>query len=173
MRQAIRKAQGATEYAIFIAAVLAGLLALQVYYQRAVKGNMKERADSIGEQLNTADDAFYNRESRSVSGRVSVTNVNIDGSVRETDDPWSNSVVATAGTADGGTDVDASFASGFRGRTGNAAFATGANAWVGGEVSSSEYVTATSSGTGLGSHGVNNLGNVTTEGSVWQDAGID
>jgi len=63
-----KKGQGATEYAIFIAAVLAGLIAMQVYYQRSVKGNMRSRADSIGEQYD--NEGTYNANSSSFSFRA-------------------------------------------------------------------------------------------------------
>jgi len=79
-----RKAQGATEYAIFIAAVLAGLLALQVYYSRSVKGKVKSSAESIGEQYEL-NAAHYTSTSRSVSSRNSATNTG--GGV------WSNSTI--------------------------------------------------------------------------------
>ena len=80
-----RKAQGATEYAIFIAAVLAGLLALQVYYSRAVKGKVKSSAESIGEQfdLNAAN---YTSTSRSISSHNSATNTAAGGA-------WSNNTI--------------------------------------------------------------------------------
>jgi len=72
MRFRVKKGQGATEYAIFIAAVLAGLIAMQVYYQRSVKGNMRSRADSIGEQYDNT--GTYNSTSASFSHRTANTN---------------------------------------------------------------------------------------------------
>jgi len=86
-----RKAQGATEYAIFIAAVLAGLLALQVYYSRAVKGKVKSSAESIGEQfeLNTAN---YTTTTASASGQTSAVNTGKAGE-------WSNTTTLTANNA--------------------------------------------------------------------------
>lgn len=169
MLRKMKKAQGATEYAIFIAAVLAGLLALQVYYSRSVKGNMKGRADSIGEQLNTGDDALYVRESRSVSGRMSTTNTGAEGGA------WSRNAVADNGQ------VDTSFIGGFRSKTATAGSSTGANAashyasnYKGGELSSTEYVNNQNSWnvTKESSHGVNYIGEAEASGSVWGEADL-
>lgn len=122
-----RKAQGATEYAIFIAAVLAGLLALQVYYSRSVKGNMKGRADSIGEQFDASDEAYYNKESRSVSGRVSTTNTGGDAWSRNDVADNSNKNITGLMGAISGLGVGAKYTDASTG-------------WQGGAVSSTEYV---------------------------------
>lgn len=92
----MKKAQGATEYAIFIAAVLAGLLALQVYYKRAVQGNTKSRADSIGEQF-SMDNYTFDKSSHSISSRQTQT-----GSASA--NGWMRSSV-TDGTANGVDDL--------------------------------------------------------------------
>jgi hypothetical protein len=67
----MKKAQGATEYAIFIAAVLVGLIGLQIYFQRAVAGNMKSRSDSVGEQFSFSSKG--STTTKSVQGRSSIT----------------------------------------------------------------------------------------------------
>jgi len=86
MRNKMKKAQGATEYTIFIAAVLAGLIAMQIYYQRSIKGNMRIRADSIGEQFDSTG-GNYTRRSTSLSRRNSTTNL---------DGVWTKSSVTDA-----------------------------------------------------------------------------
>ncbi len=64
-----RKAQSTTEYTIFIAAVIAGFIGLQVYFQRGVKGNIKQRSDSVGSQFTTTD--AYTVETQSQTLRSS------------------------------------------------------------------------------------------------------
>jgi hypothetical protein len=66
-----RRAQSAVEYAIFIAAVLLGLVGLQIYFQRAVGGNLKSKSDSIGDQFSLKQSSFS--ETTSVQGRHSET----------------------------------------------------------------------------------------------------
>ena len=46
-----RKAQSSLEYAVLIAIVAGGLIAMQVYVKRAFQGNMQSSADDIGEQF--------------------------------------------------------------------------------------------------------------------------
>lgn len=45
-----RKGQSTLEYAVIIAVVVAGLLAMQTYMKRAVQGKLRQSTDSIGEQ---------------------------------------------------------------------------------------------------------------------------
>ena len=45
-----RKAQSPIEYSIFIVAVIAALLAMQIYLKRAKAGQLRNIADSIGSQ---------------------------------------------------------------------------------------------------------------------------
>jgi Flp pilus assembly pilin Flp len=155
----IRKSQSATEYAIFIAAVLVGLLALQVYYSRAVKGNVKSRADSIGEQLDTKDG--YTLETRSVSSRTSDTGYN------GTSGSWSNSTIDSTGA--GTSEIDA-----ITEGTNNRATLLGNN-YQGGEVSQTDYVQEGSLGGGmLGAHGTATTGNFSNTGvSVYNDTGAN
>lgn len=46
-----RKGQSTLEYALLIAAVVAGLVMMQVYVKRGVGGKVKSSADDIGEQF--------------------------------------------------------------------------------------------------------------------------
>ena len=123
-----RKSQSATEYAIFIAAVLVALLALQVYYSRAVKGNVKTRADSVGEQFNTKANSVL--ESRSVSGRNSVTGYNSTGN----DGDWSKSTILKSDSA-----ATAKFSS-VIGGVSKSGVLVDSYANAGGEASSTAYV---------------------------------
>jgi len=45
------KAQCIAEYAVFFAAIIAGLIAFQVYFSRSLQGNCKNYSDNIGEQF--------------------------------------------------------------------------------------------------------------------------
>jgi len=46
-----RKAQSTLEYAILILVLIMGLVAMQVYIQKAVHGRMKESTDRLGRQF--------------------------------------------------------------------------------------------------------------------------
>jgi hypothetical protein len=50
-----KKAQSTLEYAVIIACVVAGLLAMQIYIKRGFQGRFRESADSIGEQYSPTD----------------------------------------------------------------------------------------------------------------------
>jgi len=136
-----------------------------VYYQRAVKGNVKSRADSIGEQLDTSVGAQYVREQRSVSARETDMNTGIAGSSQ-----WMNSSVSNATTASAADGIG-----GLRTAIGsmglNAKF-TGAT-YRGGEVSSSEYVDSFGT-TATAGHSTYNMTEISGGGkSVWQDGGLE
>jgi len=45
-----RRAQSTLEYALIVAVVVGGLIAMQVYVKRGLQGKIKESADQIGEQ---------------------------------------------------------------------------------------------------------------------------
>lgn len=45
------KGQSTLEYALIIAVVVAGLVAMQIYMKRGVQGKLRESADQIGEQF--------------------------------------------------------------------------------------------------------------------------
>lgn len=165
-----KKAQGATEYAIFIAAVLAGLLALQVYYSRSVKGNMKGRADSIGEQFDNKG-GEYVRESRSASAATSYSNVGeseMDDKHKQYADRQSVNVMAD-GTKSSTIKGDGKWLNVFGSTAATAKHTSGA-------VSSSEYVNEfTVDGdknhvASFGSHGYADMGAIEGNGeSVFSD----
>jgi len=45
-----RRAQSTLEYALIVAVVVGGLIAMQVYIKRGLQGKLKESADQLGEQ---------------------------------------------------------------------------------------------------------------------------
>lgn len=45
-----KRAQSTLEYALIIAVVVGGLIAMQVYVKRGLQGKLKDSADQIGEQ---------------------------------------------------------------------------------------------------------------------------
>ena len=47
----LRKAQTTLEYAVLIAVVAGGLIAMQVYVKRAFQGSIQSSADDMGEQF--------------------------------------------------------------------------------------------------------------------------
>ena len=87
-----KKAQSVVEYAIFIAAISAALIGLQIYFQRGVKGNYKQRADSVGGQFTTAQN--YSIETQSQTLR-SADGGYIDEDPSDDDNPiyWSKSTI--------------------------------------------------------------------------------
>jgi len=150
MRFRVKKGQGATEYAIFIAAVLAGLIAMQVYYQRSVKGNMRSRADSIGEQFD--NDGTYKTGSSSYSYRKADTNnANTDGG-------WTKSLVSKKDDIDGMVALQ-----GALGATKVTNAGTGATETM--------AVTAVDEGEGSASISNDTLKTSNVAGSVWTDTG--
>lgn len=51
----IQKAQSTLEYAMIIAIVAGGLIAMQIYMKRGIEGKVKESADSIGQQFDAGN----------------------------------------------------------------------------------------------------------------------
>lgn len=61
-----RKGQSTLEYALLIAAVVAGLLVMQMYVKRGMSGRVKHASDELGEQYDpTAFSANYTTVSHS------------------------------------------------------------------------------------------------------------
>jgi uncharacterized protein (UPF0333 family) len=46
-----KKGQSTLEYAVVIAIIVAGLIAMQVYIKRGVQGRLRQASDDIGEQF--------------------------------------------------------------------------------------------------------------------------
>ncbi len=78
-----QKGQSTLEYAMIIAIVAAGLIAMQIYMKRGVEGKMKESTDSIGQQFdadNTVTSTTTNRVGTSVEQTAGgITKVYSDG----------------------------------------------------------------------------------------------
>jgi len=155
----LKKAQGVTEYAIFIAAVLAGFIALQIYFQRAVKGNLKQRSDAIGEQFTTTQDYTIQRSTQ--TDRQSFTGYWDDGFNVYT----SKSIILhdLEDTGYGGgsfqADLEAAGAKLLEDR-----------GYAHHEVSQTDYVDATEGSGDLGAHSVMTSGKI-AQISPWTDAG--
>jgi len=165
----LRKAQGATEYAIFIAAVLIGFIALQVYYQRAVKGNIKQRADSVGDQFTTTES--FSSQSISQSNRVSdsgyIASAGESGAAG-----WSKSTI-TKDLGDSGLTDKASFRTGLAAAGAKLVTASGQDSgYAGAEYSTTDYVNATAGGGAIGSHGTMKSGKI-AQSTPWKDAGVE
>ncbi len=50
-----RTGQSTLEYAVIIAVVVAGFIAMQIYIRRAVQGKLRESTDRIGEQYSAGN----------------------------------------------------------------------------------------------------------------------
>jgi hypothetical protein len=153
MRSYMKKTQSVTEYALFISAVLVGFLAMQVYYHRAVKGNLKAKTDMIGEQFNLKD-ANYTLETKSVSVRD-----NYQGSGRDYTDAYGNQKTATM-TSTISSSPDSGFMDDITAAGGNLSAS-----YAGGEISTSDYVNDTG-------HGIADMGNISSNDTIPQDMGM-
>jgi hypothetical protein len=140
---------------------LIAFLALQVYYSRAVKGNVKTRADSIGEQLNTDQGVNNIMETRSVAARTSVS-----GQAAR-DEGFNNAFSGSTISNETGAQYK-----GIIGGTGETGVLI--EPYQGGEVSSSQYSNATMGSGELGTRGVATMGNFTgAPRSAFNDSGVN
>lgn len=60
-----KRGQSTLEYALLIAAVVAGLVMMQIYLKRGIGGRLKSGADNIGDQF---DPAAFDSNYNTVSG---------------------------------------------------------------------------------------------------------
>jgi len=69
MLRRLRKKSGQStlEYAIVIAVIVAGLLAMQIYIRRGFQGRLREDADQMGRQFDPGGGMNYTIESKSKS----------------------------------------------------------------------------------------------------------
>lgn len=160
-----KKSQSITEYTLFIAAVIAGLIALQVYFQRGVKGNIKQRADSIGSQF-TADEDYTIEETSQVVRSSESGYVNKSGS-----EFWSFSEVQDTA---GGSGVAPNVSNDWISSLSNAgAKKTSDYSSIGSQYSSTDYVEADEGTEGdIGEHGSFDSG-VLANKTPWEDAGLE
>ncbi len=47
----VRKSQSTLEYALFIAAVVAALISVQVYMKKSIRGRLRVSSDQIGDEF--------------------------------------------------------------------------------------------------------------------------
>ena len=89
-----RKAQSSLEYAVLIAIVAGGLIAMQVYVKRAFQGNMQSSADDMGEQfsIDALENLNYSYHTRGDSHETFTTGVTRSELIGagETSESWSN-----------------------------------------------------------------------------------
>ena len=131
-----KKGQNILEYTLLIAAIVAALVALQIYVKRAVQGKLKQGSDQIGEQFTTAQTNTIQTISQSARQEKTVVDIT-NGLGTE----WSRSEIADSGKA---------FVPG----------AAKAGAYQGYEVNKTDYVDATAGGGALGSHGTFQSGKI-------------
>jgi len=151
----IKKSQSVVEYSIFIAALVGGIIGLQIYFQRAVKDNFKTRSDAVGGQFTTTQP--YTIEKQSSTLRSTDSGYLVDGGKTY----WSKSkilaadgesAVASADWLDDVTSAELTYS--------------------GNELSKTDYVSATAGGAAVGTHGTFDSGTIATI-TPWVDAGIE
>ena len=88
MRRGIR-AQSTLEYAMIIAVVVGGLIAMQIYMKRGVEGKLRESTDDIGYQFDAEKTTFDHTLKRpgtsvqTITGGVTTSSIT-DGERTET-----------------------------------------------------------------------------------------
>jgi len=74
------KGQSTLEYALIVAVVVGGLLAMQIYMKRGVQGKLRESTDQIGEQFDAEKTAIIRSTNhtgtttQTISGGVTTSN---------------------------------------------------------------------------------------------------
>ncbi|MBM3246502.1 MAG: hypothetical protein FJZ13_04160 [Candidatus Omnitrophica bacterium] len=66
-------AQSTLEYAVIIAVVVAGLVAMQVYIKRGFQGRLRQASDDIGEQFSPGNTTGTTTTTSSVTSEETVT----------------------------------------------------------------------------------------------------
>lgn len=66
-----KRGQSTVEYALIIAVVLGGLLAMEYYIKRGLEGKMRESADSIGDQF-SAENTTYKYTTRQITPQKAI-----------------------------------------------------------------------------------------------------
>ena len=169
----LKKAQGATEYAIFIAAVLIALIAIQIYFQRSVKGKFKSSADQVGDQffMGQAGDGIQNTyQTSSVSARRSLTGsgaADLGGNAATTSSELMSDT-EYAGNANLTSVLNNLGAAGIS--TGRAAAVTLNDNYRGGSVYMNDWVDATAGDGDVGDHDVMETGDFRNQ-QVFEEGG--
>ena len=68
-----KRAQSTLEYAVVIAVVVAGLVAMQVYLKRGVQGRLRQASDDIGEQFSPGNTTGSTTTNSTVTSNETVT----------------------------------------------------------------------------------------------------
>lgn len=91
-----QKAQSTLEYALIVAVVVAGLIAMQIYMKRGVQGKLRSSADDIGAQFDAGNTNVTSHRSRAGTTvenvSLGVTNVSTSGLGERTTTSGSESV---------------------------------------------------------------------------------
>lgn len=89
-----RRAQNTLEYAILIAIVAIGLLAMQNYVKRGFQGMLRERADDLGEQFSPGYTTYnYSITTNSTTNQTITDNGNLKTTTNITSSRTGNEVV--------------------------------------------------------------------------------
>lgn len=87
----MRKAQATVEYVLLVAAIIGGIMAMQLYLKRSVQGRLKDLADEVSQQA-------YN------PGRDSVSNFTVNKTYETVEEISGNTATTYMGAAPpGGT----------------------------------------------------------------------
>ena len=134
-KQTKRRGQSVLEYSLMVVVLIVVILAMNIYFKRALQGRWKSTSDQIGKQFTT--NATYTIETRQQSAREEATGTN--GEIN--DNNWVRSSIMDK-TAFGATTfgADPRTLGGIE------------NAYVGHEVTRTDYVTQAPKDRKLGGH---------------------
>jgi len=68
-----KRAQSTLEYAVVIAVIVAGLVAMQVYLKRGMQGRLRQASDDIGEQFSPGNTTGTTTTASNVTSEETVT----------------------------------------------------------------------------------------------------
>ena len=135
--QTRRRGQSVLEYSLMVVVLIVVILAMNVYFKRALQGRWKETSDQVGKQFTTNE--FYTIETRQQSAREEVTGTN--GEITDTTGPnWTRSSIMNGGQF-GATTIGIAGVSGIEPN------------YTGHETTRSDYVKQAVGGHVLGAHG--------------------
>lgn len=85
-----KRGQSTLEYAIVIAVIVGGLIAMQVYFKRGVQGKLKQSADDIGSQFSPSSSNITVNTSSNVSSSENVGGGSLTGNTLPSTNTTSN-----------------------------------------------------------------------------------
>ena len=137
-RTSTQRGQSVLEYSLMVVVLIVVILAMNVYFKRALQGRWKETSDQVGKQFTTNE--FYTIETRQQSAREEVTGTS--GELNDTTGPnWTRSSIMNGGQFTGSSigiaDVGGKETNGYTGH----------------ETTRSDYVNQVVGGHQLGAHG--------------------